>query len=1169
MNTRIATLIAVALLASVVFLMVWGDPDRGELDGVGEDGGPSPRSTPEMTAPPITADRDADREEPAPPLEGGPTGQPRRAEVAELGRWLEGHVLDARDGRPIEGVRVRFVPASPPFTSRKIQAAGVETATVVERGSASTVALGSASLESPSLESPFLESAPSNADGGFRIVSPHDNGTAGPVGFLDVADPFLRPVDSVLVQLGTAGVPTTLSVLPAGSIVGRVQMEDDSPAPSVAVHLRRSRSFAEMSKDPASVRGADARTDGSGAFRFDGVPTDTPLLLEARPDRRPFKSIEVVAAHGVERSFTIELSHGHSIRGQALDLAARPVPGTSVQVRRGEVSLASAKSGELDTNARSATLLEGGTFLIEGLAPGRYDVTARAEGHAPAIRTGVRVGPEDAVLDPPLLLGPGLSIRGRVLDDLGQAVADAEVGFVPPRRMMGFDIASTTHASQAEDLGGSLTRSDAAGAFVSPTLQPGDYDVIGAHHGHSRGSAKSVAAGADGVEITLRRRASIQGVAISLEEGEPITHFQVGVTHAVSLMDPATMIPGPSRDILSENGTFSLSGIEPGTWTLRVHAAGHAPFERVDMVLAAGEQKLGVIALLPPEARIEGQVVDAKTGAPVANAQVSTRHGLDLILPNPMLHALDVTTDRDGRFSMTGLAAGSFQLTAISDDYAPGSSRRITLSEGSVAEGETIRLAPGAVLRGTVYDGDGRPTSGALVQAILLGSLSPSMDTTADDGTYEIRGLAAGRYTINKIGGTFSISSASMMSELTSGLETRTIDLKSGEIATLDFASEQGGVTLAGRVSEAGSPVAQAILSIQPLDTGEYAAGLKITVTDEDGSYEAKGLVPGEWTITLQTGVDMASVSKQSFDIQVPDQPRVQRDFDIDVTGVQGQVLSAELRTPLRNVRVAVTALDKDAKVDAITRAAGSSRVADVFTGADGRYRAGGLPPGQYKVVAGGPGMFGLGGGAQISEPVLVEVHEDELVRGVDFRLDPGAALTGRVVDEDGQPVPGAALFFLPALGHLDPHFGEIVSDESGAYRADGLKPGGYAIAAKCTGFAPTVVHSVRAVRGEVTPRDITLKSGGRIRVVVPGGEVIHPSAVNLFDSSGLDLTQFVSIADLLATMGGMTGAGGFLDLGPIAPGTYTVAVRLGDQVLRQEIHHGMSDETVTLAPND
>lgn len=126
-------------------------------------------------------------------------------------------------------------------------------------------------------------------------------------------------------------------------------------------------------------------------------------------------------------------------------------------------------------------------------------------------------------------------------------------------------------------------------------------------------------------------------------------------------------------------------------------------------------------------------------------------------------------TDDQGRFAFADLPAGRFTITASKAGYPPmsyGATRPyrtgsgVLLTDGQREERIELTLARGAVLTGTVFDGDGQPLPEVPVQAwevraSLNGDRIFDMPptggetvTTDDRGRYRIFGLPPGDYTV-------------------------------------------------------------------------------------------------------------------------------------------------------------------------------------------------------------------------------------------------------------------------------------------------------------------------------------------------------------------------------------------------------------------------------------
>lgn len=155
--------------------------------------------------------------------------------------------------------------------------------------------------------------------------------------------------------------------------------------------------------------------------------------------------------------------------------------------------------------------------------------------------------------------------------------------------------------------------------------------------------------------------------------------------------------------------------------------------------------------VLPPAARIEGRVVDAATGKPLANQRVFAQSQSSGHAAEGFVSYGDALTDQDGRYILGGLSPGRFNV--LFDGQVPENARQPTLTAVAV-EGVDVEVgqpaeanfqaSTGRRLSGKVLDcetgkplpkisvgyyGSARPHSGAACMMV----------TTDADGAYEFR----------------------------------------------------------------------------------------------------------------------------------------------------------------------------------------------------------------------------------------------------------------------------------------------------------------------------------------------------------------------------------------------------------------------------------------------
>ena len=156
---------------------------------------------------------------------------------------------------------------------------------------------------------------------------------------------------------------------------------------------------------------------------------------------------------------------------------------------------------------------------------------------------------------------------------------------------------------------------------------------------------------------------------------------------------------------------------------------------------------------------------------------------------------------------------------------------------------------------------------------------------------------------------------------------------------------------------------------------------------------------------------------------------------------IVGHVVAADTSRPLRLVRVTATAPE-----------VGDGRVA--MTDENGAFEFPGLLAGHYTVSASKAGFilvnFGQRRPLRAGRPI--QVRDGQRVRDIDFRLPRGSVITGRVIDQEGEPLVRAtvrALRYRYVQGErrIEPG-GGAETDDRGVFRIYGLTPGTYFVSA-------------------------------------------------------------------------------------------------------------------------
>lgn len=202
---------------------------------------------------------------------------------------------------------------------------------------------------------------------------------------------------------------------------------------------------------------------------------------------------------------------------------------------------------------------------------------------------------------------------------------------------------------------------------------------------------------------------------------------------ALTLIDIAGRQIG--RGASGEDGRYALSTPGSGSYVLIAAAGGHQP-QAVSVTI--GERPVELDVVLGGAGRLAGSVLTAD-GTPVRDATVTLTN----------VHGEVVATTRSGReggYVITELVAGEYTLAGSAPAFRPAA---LPVSvQASRETRQDVELAGGAVLRGTVRAGGGRPVEDARVT--LLDAAGNVVDTltTGADGTFRFVDLSSGEYTV-------------------------------------------------------------------------------------------------------------------------------------------------------------------------------------------------------------------------------------------------------------------------------------------------------------------------------------------------------------------------------------------------------------------------------------
>jgi hypothetical protein len=319
-----------------------------------------------------------------------------------------------------------------------------------------------------------------------------------------------------------------------------------------------------------------------------------------------------------------------------------------------------------------------------------------------------------------------------------------------------------------------------------------------------------------------------------------------------------------NREQFNEStGQFSVPVYSTGDMTLRIHAPGFAA-ERRQVKAIVGEHVTVPDIRLSAGRVIRGKVLDAASSSPVSGALVSKGPAEDSpfrFLLSPARGA--VYTSSDGSFSLLERESGPVQLVVEHSKYRQY--RGVIAPDQSEA---TVLLLAGSSLSGRVLDSEQKPVAGARVSA--LGEQNFKTAETSGDGSYQMGGFEAGRYSVSISVERLGPGAPSFMS--------RKVDLPMAGAIQMDFVAPKDGATLQVTVvdHDVGPDRGPSLLLVQgEVTTPRTAAEWQQFATpfskgiQENGATIFRGLPAGHYTLfvlnPVRTGM---GVHRETLDVE-------------------------------------------------------------------------------------------------------------------------------------------------------------------------------------------------------------------------------------------------------------------------------------------------------------
>lgn len=315
-------------------------------------------------------------------------------------------------------------------------------------------------------------------------------------------------------------------------------------------------------------------------------------------------------------------------------------------------------------------------------------------------------------------------------------------------------------------IGNTTAQTDTGGRFIIADIAAGPANVVASKPVFEPGSSNVDVVAAELVSVVIQldpiTYGTIDGIVVDALTSKPIADVVVTVTGKNTRTNAA--------------GEFRLERVSAGDVTL---SASKRVYKQVDdrFKLAPAETETRRIALPPiTYGDVEGQVVDADSGAPLSNVDVS-------------LGTKRVRTDAAGRFGPERVDAGPMNVSAFKASYESGGTNiDVAPAETTLARIELEPIRIGTVV-GTVVDAKtNEPVNGARV------TLGNQAQETGTDGRFRFEKVGTGSVGVAVRHADYGNGAASGELEGGATLELQVrIDLRREDVTQLEAGLASGG----------------------------------------------------------------------------------------------------------------------------------------------------------------------------------------------------------------------------------------------------------------------------------------------------------------------------------------------------------------------------------------
>ncbi len=827
------------------------------------------------------------------------------------------------------------------------------------------------------------------------------------------ASGYARARKLVTVAKGEEPVKVTITLSGGVAITGRVFAKDRTPIKGARVTAfkdlgRKDGTDFDWLMDLLEPKRLEKplamdETDANGSYQLSNLEQGIECVVRAAADGYAPGSRNFVAAGTPNVDFYLET--GGRLMGEVVATNGAPIGGAVIEAyqRTGTTSDIREAVGNAMRGAVDAVTAGGdGRFEFAALGQGAFTLVAAAPAHQEAMTdVELKLGQEATVS---ITLEDGLVLAGTVVGPNGSAVPNARVSVRPQTSVSGGSNAINREVDKE-------AATDGGGRFAFDTLSAGQCTVTVSHGELAAAQLRDIEVPQDNLEIALGEGASIEGT-VTDDQGNPLAGVRVSVTDIGNV---------PKEAVTGDDGRYILGPLSVKPISKKQVQAEKEGWSRAEPKTVSLTE--GTVAeldfALARTSRIAGTVKDTDE-KPIKGVKVLVEKMITK--DNPVHRFLDFAyTKDDGTFDLPKVVpSADVRLVAEHKLYIRWLSDPFSVDAGEDLVDTEIVMEVGAKITGEVVNEAGQRLEGAQVKAVKAGDpdthdfLGGSSAKTDAQGRFEIQGLGSGNYEV--------------VAQLSGCLDGRseTIELAEGASRSGVRVKLAAARSVSGTVTDAQRrPIAGARITAIDASAGTRKES---NISDENGQFTVGNL--GGEPVEIQAAADGygtqtlhdVQTGKTGVEIQL-----------MALGGVKGIVVDDEGK-PVKAFSARAEPVETDAGYEAPRTSF------KTFSGANGGFEIGNLPPGSYTINVQAPGYRGV-------QAANIRVTAADISDVGVLKLQVGGALHGRVIDSYGTPVPDATVTVIGGSSRLPGARGgasatTATTDADGRFAFEGLRGG-------------------------------------------------------------------------------------------------------------------------------